>query len=457
MARPGFLKGRGGVALGAAVALALALAVLALSGRLVPRDGGPAPVANLPGSDGAMSARNGGAADTPQTATPQPRQEEQARVEMLDSASRQDTPAQPDSTALADPADSTQGTDRSGTADAAQTALPDFDIVRVQPDGETLVAGIAAPNVAVDLLIDGQVVGTALADASGRFVLFVSIATGGAARVLSLQVQSDSGPIESADQVIVAPTPESRQPDAEREEQVAEDRPASERNGKAEPRIVQAGPSRDSPGSEQSGHAAAQIGDPVLPPTRAASPAVILSRQSGIEVLQPPTGPTEGPVVQSEVALDSITYESDGAVVLTGRGRSTESIQVYLDNRPVVTSMVQADGRWRASLQDVASGTYTLRVDQLGPRGTVTSRVESPFLRETPAALAAAAAAASATAAGAGSAVRAITVQPGNTLWAIARDRYGDGIAYVRVFEANRGSIRDPDLIYPGQVFSIPD
>jgi len=49
------------------------------------------------------------------------------------------------------------------------------------------------------------------------------------------------------------------------------------------------------------------------------------------------------------------------------------------------------------------------------------------------------------------------TVQPGYTLWAIARNRYGRGILYVQVFEANRDKIRDPDLIYPGQVFQLPD
>ena len=47
-------------------------------------------------------------------------------------------------------------------------------------------------------------------------------------------------------------------------------------------------------------------------------------------------------------------------------------------------------------------------------------------------------------------------VQPGNTLWAIARDRYGEPLMYLRVFEANRDRIRDPDLIYPGQVFVLP-
>jgi len=39
----------------------------------------------------------------------------------------------------------------------------------------------------------------------------------------------------------------------------------------------------------------------------------------------------------------------------------------------------------------------------------------------------------------------------------LARDRYGEGLAYVKVFEANRDQIRNPDLIYPGQIFELPD
>lgn len=49
-----------------------------------------------------------------------------------------------------------------------------------------------------------------------------------------------------------------------------------------------------------------------------------------------------------------------------------------------------------------------------------------------------------------------ITVQPGHTLWAIAKGELGEGVLYVQVFEANRDKIRDPNLIYPGQVFTIP-
>ena len=49
-----------------------------------------------------------------------------------------------------------------------------------------------------------------------------------------------------------------------------------------------------------------------------------------------------------------------------------------------------------------------------------------------------------------------VTVQPGYSLWRIARESYGEGILYVKVYEANKDQIRDPDLIYPGQIFTVP-
>ena len=51
----------------------------------------------------------------------------------------------------------------------------------------------------------------------------------------------------------------------------------------------------------------------------------------------------------------------------------------------------------------------------------------------------------------------AVIVQPGNSLWRIARRVYGRGLRYSVIYQANRERIRDPDLIYPGQIFTIPD
>jgi nucleoid-associated protein YgaU len=50
-----------------------------------------------------------------------------------------------------------------------------------------------------------------------------------------------------------------------------------------------------------------------------------------------------------------------------------------------------------------------------------------------------------------------MVVQPGQNLWRIARNTYGRGVRYTVIYAANRDTIRDPRLIYPGQVFALPD
>jgi nucleoid-associated protein YgaU len=89
----------------------------------------------------------------------------------------------------------------------------------------------------------------------------------------------------------------------------------------------------------------------------------------------------------------------------------------------------------------VEPGLHTLRVDQIGSDGAVISRVETPFERAGPLTLAAG---------------QQFVVQPGNSLWRIARRAYGEGLRYSVIYQANQSQIRDPDLIYPGQIFTIP-
>ncbi|KKB10744.1 hypothetical protein VE25_16420 [Devosia geojensis] len=48
-------------------------------------------------------------------------------------------------------------------------------------------------------------------------------------------------------------------------------------------------------------------------------------------------------------------------------------------------------------------------------------------------------------------------IRRGDNLWTIARRVYGEGIRYTTIYEANTGQIRDPDWIYPGQVFDLPE
>ncbi len=48
------------------------------------------------------------------------------------------------------------------------------------------------------------------------------------------------------------------------------------------------------------------------------------------------------------------------------------------------------------------------------------------------------------------------TVEKGDTLYSIAKRKYGKGTEYKDIFEANRPMLKDPDRIYPGQKLRIP-
>ena len=180
---------------------------------------------------------------------------------------------------------------------------------------------------------------------------------------------------------------------------------------------------------------------PDVPRDVAEAPRVILAEPGRVTVLQDAAPPPP-------IALDSIAYDDQGAVTLSGRGEEGD-VRLYVDNRPVKTVRIEADGSWEAGLPEVDPGIYTLRLDRLGADGAVSDRIETPFKKETRSALAAVRAGPE------GPAI--VTVQPGFTLWAIAAENYGDGAAYVKIFEANASRVRNPDLIYPGQVFAVPD
>ncbi|EEX14125.1 possible peptidoglycan binding protein [Citreicella sp. SE45] len=338
-----------------------------------------------------------------------------------------------------------------GTGAVAAPAAPRFDLVRTDPGGQTLVAGSAAPGAEISVLLDGELQPAASVDRSGRFALFLDVPPSATPRVLRLRMTMDGQEVVSDDEVILAPP-------AGAETAKALAKPATD-SPAASAEAPTALPSLDDAVAPDTtaqatgttpraaGPAAAATEPPDDPSDNTQAPAVLLSTAEGVEVMQP-----AAPAMPDQVAIDAITYGNSGEVTLSGRGTASSELRIYLDNRPVARADVPGTGRWQAELPAIETGTYTLRVDEIDAQGTVASRAESPFLREDPAKLAAAGEAVDA-----GAPLRVVTVQPGHTLWALARDRYGEGTAYVKLFEANRGQIRNPDLIYPGQVFDMPD
>lgn len=209
----------------------------------------------------------------------------------------------------------------------------------------------------------------------------------------------------------------------------------------------------ESTSTEAEAGEAAPARDTEQQPAGAGSVAVLRATPEGVEVLQP-AAPV--PEVQDQIALDVIGYSDTGEIQLSGRAQGDSVVRLYLDNRAIADISPDDRGQWSAQVPGIDPGVYTLRLDEIGAGGEVVSRLETPFKREAPEVLAAPRDS-DRPALEDTPLIRAVTVQKGDTLWAISRERYGTGFLYVRVFEANRDNIRDPDLIYPGQVFTIPD
>lgn len=187
----------------------------------------------------------------------------------------------------------------------------------------------------------------------------------------------------------------------------------------------------------------------VLGRTADEAPRVVIASDEGTQLVVPATNSstseqvalaTDNPPLPAELSLDTITYDTEGDVTVGGRASVARSVRVYLDNQPLATEAVGPAGGWQINLPKVDTGLYTLRIDEVNAEGDVTSRVESPFKKEIPDPVSG-----------------QITVQPGNTLWALAANEFGNGDRYVMIFDANKELIKDPNLIYPGQVFILPD
>ena len=170
--------------------------------------------------------------------------------------------------------------------------------------------------------------------------------------------------------------------------------------------------------------------------------AVVLPHEGGrgARVLQLPNSAAPGK--PNALSMDTAEYDTQGRVVLSGHAAPGATVQIYLGNEPLATVTADAAGVWSAtSLRAVSSGQLELRLDQLASNGSVAQRVALPFAQ----------AAAIEPAPG-----QNYVVQRGNSLWRIAQRAYGAGTRYVTIYSANPDQIRNPDKIYPGQVFKIP-
>ncbi|MCQ4161052.1 LysM peptidoglycan-binding domain-containing protein [Roseomonas sp. GC11] len=373
-------------------------------------------------------------AAVPQPVAEAPRAPEPAPVAAAQPASTQPAATQPEPAAPAAqaPAAPAQPAPAQAEAPAAQPApaetAPSFDIARIGSRGQAVVAGRAAPGAEVSLQDGGRELGRARADARGEWVILPSEPLGPGAHELSLEAQQGGTARRGADTVVVLiPEPEAPQP-----------RPVESHAAPAQNQ-------GQNPGQNQPPATEARPG----PAPAAPGPVAILipapESQAAPRLLQgdPPAAAGGGVATPGGgLGLDIVEYEDDGAMRFAGRAPGGAAVRVYIDQNHAGDTRADSQGRWSVTPEATPEpGLHTLRVEQITPRGQVAARLELPFQREElplpP---------------GPGR----LTVQPGNSLWRIARRTYGRGVRYTIIYRANRDQIRDPARIYPGQIFTLP-
>ena len=186
-------------------------------------------------------------------------------------------------------------------------------------------------------------------------------------------------------------------------------------------------------------------GPPAAVATAASPPApalaVLVPPDAAPRVLQ---GPADSAHPHGQLGLDVVDYDDHGNIRFTGSAPPGTTVQVYVDYATVGHALTAPDGHWTLTPREgaIAPGAHQFRVDQLDRNGRVIARIELPFQRETLTAQEVP--------------TDRFVVQPGHSLWRIAHQAYGSGIHYAVIYQANRDQIRDPDLIYPGQIFKLP-
>ncbi|WP_262028566.1 LysM peptidoglycan-binding domain-containing protein [Microvirga sp. Mcv34] len=348
---------------------------------------------------------------------------------------------------------------------------PSFDLVRVEPDGESVIAGRAAPGATIELLRGDQVHARAAADASGLFAIVPPPLPPGSHLVVLQSIAPDGTRQRSSQSVTVVITDPKTRPLVTL---TAPDKPTVVLSNPEPPAKVAEEPKAETKLDAKTAEtppAAPQPGQPAAQQQASATPAAPAA----------PSGASSQPAPRPEIKIVTVEAE-EGKLFVSGQSAPGATVRLYLNESFIAPGGAGGDGKVSFSIGNgVKPGDYRIRLDDVDPvSGQVRSRAEVGF--NVPVQVASAQPQVPASAAqpssraqtsrelasalpegqmaSAGTVVvpniNTTIVSRGDNLWRISQRIYGKGLRYTVIYGANQEQIRNPNLIYPGQVFVLP-
>ncbi|CAH2409544.1 Ig-like domain-containing protein [Mesorhizobium escarrei] len=363
------------------------------------------------------------------------------------------------------------------TADAI---APTFDVVRVEIKGSIVVAGNAAPNAKVEILNGSTVLGSTVAGADGAFAIVLDDPLKPGDYTIALRSMTGNVVTPSAQTAIVS-IPKS--PAGQVLAMIEEPGKASELLTVPTPETKPESPPAGAPAAEDSA-----AGDPAAAaPAPAASAATAPATAEAAPAPGGPAAPAT-PAAGPKLVVEAIEIDGN-KIFVAGLADPGRKVRAYANDILLGDAKTSPDGHFLVeATRNIPVGTYTIHVDALDADGIkVVARAAVPFEREpgesiaavapaeakpaapatTPAAPAAEAPADVAAATPPAEvpetaapklehADSAVIIRRHDTLWRISRRVYGQGVRYSTIYLANQDQIRNPDRIWPGQVFKVP-
>ena len=339
-----------------------------------------------------------------------------------------DAPA--DQQAAADTFDDTQqggGTGQSAGEDAqvGGSAL-EIDLAQVTPDGEAVFAGKAEPLAEVTIFEGDIILGKTTANEDGEWVVVLERALGPGEHLVSVGTKSASGETDIANLTLAI-----RVGDTEDEQPLVALLPQSETDipellQSPDDKVETAAVVEATPGSIADGKVA----------------------ESGEVDVAPPPGFTEQPAADAQavraLAPRSLSWKTNGELVIDGVSRGGVRVVATAAGRSFAEAAVAEGGAWRMTGKvDAGRASRMMSFALHDGEGNIVATYELPVAtRDLSQGL---------------DGSKLVIVQQGDALWRIAYRSYGEGIKYVDIVRRNAAAIDDPDLIFPNQIFAIPE
>jgi nucleoid-associated protein YgaU len=329
-----------------------------------------------------------------------------------------------------------------GAAVFAGTAAPNatpltIDLARVKPDGAAVFAGTAAPNAKIRIFEGDILLGETIANANGEWVIVLEKSLAAGQHLISVAMERSDGTTEMADRSLAVEIYQDTEtkPLVALLPETATEVPVLIQSPDDVDKAKLAATTSEATASEATASEAIVVdpakADAAMPETAAAAPGKAQANSQ---------------IAASQIAAlapSAIVWRDASRILISGTSRGGVRVAVNDAKGQFGEALVLAHGAWQvAGSLDMDIAVNQLRFALFDDANQIIARYDLPVKARD--------------LAKGQDGSPLIVVNKGDMLWRIAYHQLGEGVKYVDIVRRNQQDIADPDLIYPKQIFAVP-